>query len=156
MIVANRKVLASGWTDDHTALQEQIHKQLRPKHLVHSDIVTASVLGAVKQYYAGNFEVIEQVPVQQQSGDFLEAAWDALRTVPAGTTISYSELAERAGSPDAVQPAASACEHNATLLFIPCHRAVKSSGETGAFRYGTDLKERLLDRETKAKVSANA
>ena len=74
-------------------------------------------------------------------------SWDVLRHVAAGRPITYTEFAARAGSPAAVRSAADACARNAVALFVPCHRVLRSDGTLGGFRYGLDLKQRLLERE---------
>jgi len=71
----------------------------------------------------------------------------ALREVPAGPPVTYSELAERAGNVAAIRAAAACCAQNAAALFVPCHRVIRSNGELGGFRYGLDIKESLIDRE---------
>jgi methylated-DNA-[protein]-cysteine S-methyltransferase len=70
-----------------------------------------------------------------------------MRKVKAGKVISYSELAERAGSPTAVRAAGSACAKNAIVLVVPCHRIVKSGGALGNYAYGLNKKEWLLRHE---------
>ena len=52
---------------------------------------------AVGAYFAGDVTALDDLPVSQPGGDFFQAAWKAMRDVPAGETISYAELAERAG-----------------------------------------------------------
>jgi methylated-DNA-[protein]-cysteine S-methyltransferase len=67
-----------------------------------------------------------------------------MRKVKAGKTLSYSDLAERAGSPAAVRAAGSACAKNAIVLVVPCHRIVKTGGALGNYAYGLGKKEWLL------------
>ena len=64
--------------------------------------------------------------------------------VPAGVTVTYTELARRAGHPTAARAAASACARNAPALFVPCHRVVRNDGTLGGFRWGLDVKRWLL------------
>ena len=92
---------------------------------------------------------IDAVPVRQRSGPFLEDAWEVLRTVPAGTPDTYTSFAARCGRPSAVRAAANACARNATALFVPCHRVLGSSGGLGGFRWGTAVKQQLLDHEAR-------
>ena len=80
--------------------------------------------------------------------DFQKKVWDALRKIPHGEVVTYSELARMAGSPGAHRSAGSACGKNPAAVLIPCHRAVSSSGSGGAFRWGARMKETLLERET--------
>ena len=67
-----------------------------------------------------------------------------MRKIPAGKTMSYAELAKRAGSPSAVRAAGSACARNLIAPIIPCHRVVKTGGDLGNYGYGLDVKEELL------------
>ena len=73
--------------------------------------------------------------------------WDAMRAVPAGTTISYTELAARAGQPSAPRAAGAACAANLIALVIPCHRIVGSDGSLHGYYYGLPCKEWLLAHE---------
>jgi methylated-DNA-[protein]-cysteine S-methyltransferase len=63
------------------------------------------------------------------------------------TVISYSQLAEKAGSPKAVRAAGSACAKNAIVLVVPCHRIVKTGGDLGNYAYGVNKKLWLLRHE---------
>ncbi|WP_448851834.1 methylated-DNA--[protein]-cysteine S-methyltransferase [Corynebacterium sp. 335C] len=71
----------------------------------------------------------------------------ALREVPWGSTVSYGELAARAGSPRAARAAGSACATNPVPLIIPCHRVLPASGAVGAFGGGPAMKRALLAAE---------
>ncbi|MFT4087977.1 MAG: methylated-DNA--[protein]-cysteine S-methyltransferase [Gordonia sp. (in: high G+C Gram-positive bacteria)] len=141
-------VYASGWIDDRFYLQNLIHPDLRPAELVERD--QSPVIEAVRAYYAGDLDAPSRVSVRQRSGPFLQAAWDALRTVPAGPPVSYTELAGLAGNPAAIRGAAACCARNAAALFVPCHRVVRSNGALGGFRYGLEVKESLIERESAA------
>src|SRR5205807_2525819 len=77
---------------------------------------------------------------------FQQAAWSAMRGVPAGQTISYRELAGRSGTGSA-RAAGSACGRNAVALFVPCHRVVQSGGGLGGYYWGLDRKRWLLEHE---------
>lgn len=139
-------VLASGWTAEIDELLPVIHPTLRPETLRHT--TDLGVTGdAILRYHDGELAVIDDVPVRQRSGEFLEHAWDVLRTVPAGAPLTYTEYAARSGRPAAVRAAASACARNAAALFVPCHRVLRTDGTMGGFRWGVDVKRRLLDHE---------
>ena len=73
-----------------------------------------------------------------------------LMEVPAGSTVSYGELAAQAGCPRAARAAGSVMACNNIPIVIPCHRVIRSDGSLG--RYGTDpsWKKRLLDHEREA------
>ena len=143
-------VLASGWTDEPENLLALIHPSLRgplQQHSGHSPQVLSNAFEAVTKYYDGDHAAVTEVPVQQHSGAFRQAAWESLRTVKPGTPLTYTEYADQAGSPKAVRAAAGACAMNAAALFVPCHRVIRTNGTLGGFRYGLELKQSLLDRE---------
>jgi methylated-DNA-[protein]-cysteine S-methyltransferase len=138
-------VLASGWTDDVSALLPVVHRTLRPTWVEQADDL--GVLKSVAAYCDGDVAAIDDVPVRQRSGPFLEDAWEVLRTVPAGEPDTYAAFAARCGRPAAVRAAAGACARNAVALFVPCHRVLSTGGGLGGFRWGTPVKRWLLDHE---------
>jgi methylated-DNA-[protein]-cysteine S-methyltransferase len=111
-------------------------------------ITMAEAIAAVAAYYNGDLTAPGRLPVQQVSGEFRMHAWDVLRDVAPGERITYAEYASRAGRLTAVRAAAGACALNAAALFVPCHRVLRTDGTLGGFRYGLEVKERLLERET--------
>ncbi|HEU4675623.1 MAG TPA: methylated-DNA--[protein]-cysteine S-methyltransferase [Motilibacteraceae bacterium] len=105
------------------------------------------VAAAVAAYADGDVFALDAVRVAQPGGPFLQRAWEALRQVPPGATVSYRELAAAAGSPAAVRAAGSACARNLVAPFVPCHRVVRSDGSLGGYYYGLSVKETLLAHE---------
>lgn len=142
-------VYASGWTTDLESLVAVIAPKLRPQAIEPStDLGQISV--AVRSYLDGDLDAIDDIPVRQSSGRFITHAWDVLRAVPAGTTMSYGAFAAKCGRPTAVRAAASACSRNAAALFVPCHRVISATGALHHFRYGLDPKRWLLEHEARA------
>jgi methylated-DNA-[protein]-cysteine S-methyltransferase len=101
----------------------------------------------IADYFAGDLAAINAIKVSQPGGAFSQASWKFMRKVRAGTVISYSQLAEKAGSPKAVRAAGSACAKNAIVLVVPCHRIVKTGGALGNYAYGVHKKAWLLRHE---------
>jgi len=142
-------VLASGWTADAAGLAALIHPSLRGDPVPRKDLGAVTV--AILAYHEGDLQAPDVVPVRQHTGgDFLAAAWRALRDVHPGSPITYMDLAYRTGNPAASRAAASACARNAAALFVPCHRIVRADGSVGGFRWGPATKRRLLDHEAPA------
>lgn len=145
-------VVASGWTADIAELTTQIHPTLRalgadrPVSVQDLGVITE----AVEAYYGGDLTAINTVPVHQLSGPFRSHAWDVLRTVQPGRPVTYTEYAGLSGNAGAVRAAAGACARNAVALFVPCHRVIRTDGSLGGFRWGIELKTRLLERERSA------
>lgn len=100
----------------------------------------------LKDYFNGDITAINGIKVQQPGGTFSQDAWRAMRKVRG--TISYAELAKRAGSPAAIRAAGSACAKNAIVLVVPCHRIIKTGGNLGNYAYGLTKKEWLLKHES--------
>jgi len=87
------------------------------------------------------------LPLDVRGTAFQQAVWRELSRIPPGETLSYAALAARAGKPDAVRAAGSACGANPVALLIPCHRARRTDGTLGGYAYGLPIKRKLLDRE---------
>jgi len=78
---------------------------------------------------------------------FQRRVWHALRRVPFGRTISYGELAARAGSPRAARAVGQAMGANPVAIVVPCHRVIRSDGGLGGFGAGLPIKRWLLRHE---------
>jgi AraC family transcriptional regulator of adaptative response/methylated-DNA-[protein]-cysteine methyltransferase len=87
------------------------------------------------------------VPIDARGTAFQLRVWKALQRIPRGTTLSYSEVARRIGHPTAVRAVARACATNPVALIVPCHRVVREDGGLGGYRWGTERKQAILDRE---------
>jgi AraC family transcriptional regulator, regulatory protein of adaptative response / methylated-DNA-[protein]-cysteine methyltransferase len=94
-------------------------------------------------------EMASDLPLDVRGTDFQMRVWDALQKVPAGTTVSYTFLAEQIGAPGAAQAVAQACAANPLAVAIPCHRAVSAKGDAAGYRWGSERKRALLEREAK-------
>ena len=101
----------------------------------------------ISDYFDGDLMAINSIEVRQPGAKFSQNVWKSLRKIPVGKTWSYAELAKRAGSPDAVRAAGTACGSNLIAPIIPCHRVVKSGGALGNYGYGVKIKEWLLRHE---------
>jgi AraC family transcriptional regulator, regulatory protein of adaptative response / methylated-DNA-[protein]-cysteine methyltransferase len=76
--------------------------------------------------------------------------WQVLCEIPAGSTVSYADIARRIGAPNAVRPVARACASNPVAVAIPCHRVVRRDGSLSGYRWGVERKRALLAREAAA------
>lgn len=137
-------VVAAGFVDRET-LRARLPRRLRAEPV--ADGIAEELRTAIAAYFDGDVGALDAVAVSQEGGPFQRAAWDALRTVPPGTTVSYTELAARAGNPRAVRAAGTACGANLVAPFVPCHRIVRSDGHLGGYGYGLAVKRWLLDHE---------
>jgi len=87
------------------------------------------------------------LPLDVRGTAFQERVWQSLCRIPAGSTATYSEIAERIGAPTAVRAVAQACAANPIAVAIPCHRVVRNDGALSGYRWGVERKRALLERE---------
>ena len=126
----------------------------RDTDVAHVDIASArrvrhipGASDAIEAWVDGDVDAILDVPVDQPGGEFQQAAWQAMRRVKGGTTVSYADLARLSGNPRAVRAAGTACALNHVAPFVPCHRIIHSDGTISAYGFGPDLKVLLLEHE---------
>lgn len=107
---------------------------------------------ALLRYAAGTWTQhdIWPIAIAPSGGTELQMqVWRILAEVPYGSTLSYSELAQRAGYGHAVRAVAHACAVNPVPLLIPCHRIIAKDGSLGGFAWGLACKQALLTLEQK-------
>lgn len=90
------------------------------------------------------------LPLDLRGTAFQQRVWQALREIPAGSTVTYTEIARRIGAPRAVRAVAAACAANPLAVAIPCHRVLRLDGGLAGYRWGVERKRALLDREVEA------
>lgn len=134
--------------DDPQALLRDLQDRFPRAELVGGDAgfeaLVAKVVGFVEAPGIGL-----DLPLDLRGTVFQRRVWQALRDIPAGATVSYSEIAKRIGEPKAVRAVARACGANAVAVAIPCHRVVRSDGTVSGYRWGVERKRVLLAREAR-------
>lgn len=106
----------------------------------------SDVVRRLRAYFAGQPVPFDDVPTPAGS-PFFQRCWQVCRSIEPGTTISYGELAQRAGSPKAVRAAGQAMRHNPLPIIVPCHRVVASTGSLHGFSGSTDPDSAALQRK---------
>lgn len=91
------------------------------------------------------------LPLDIQSTAFQRTVWEALQSIPYGSTRSYGEVAATIGRPTAVRAVARACATNPVALVIPCHRVIREDQSLGGYRWGLERKKKLLAGERMSK-----
>jgi methylated-DNA-[protein]-cysteine S-methyltransferase len=102
-------------------------------------------------YFAGTLRAFD-LSIRVAGTEFEELVWNALKTIPQGTTITYADLAKQIGKPDAFRAVGTACGKNPVWFFLPCHRVIGSDGEMHGYAGGLEVKEWLLAHEAKYKA----
>ena len=106
------------------------------------------IRAALEAYFAGDLTAIDALPVATKGTVFQRQVWAALRTIPAGTTISYGELSHRIGNPKAVRAVGLANGANPIAIVVPCHRVIGANGSLTGYAGGIERKQWLLEHES--------
>ena len=138
-------LLAAGFASHETFLPGLYRADQESDFKKSNDLPIISEL--LKDYFDGDLQALDGISVDQPGEKFSQLAWKGMRKVSPGKTISYADLAKKAGSPDAVRAAGSACARNLIAVVVPCHRIVKTGGALGNYAYGLKYKEWLLSHE---------
>ena len=104
-------------------------------------------IAQIKDYFAGRRKNFDMKIFLKGSGYRL-AVWQALAGTNYGETVSYSELAKRAGNKNAFRAAATGCAVNPVPIVIPCHRVIAKDGSIGGFGGGVEMKRKMLQIES--------
>jgi AraC family transcriptional regulator of adaptative response/methylated-DNA-[protein]-cysteine methyltransferase len=143
-----RGMCAISLGDDPETLIRDLQDRFPRARLVSGDEgferLVAQVVGFVEAPALGL-----DLPLDVRGTAFQQRVWQALREIPAGTRVSYSEIAQRIGSPKSVRAVAGACAANTLAVAIPCHRVVRNRhGDLSGYRWGIARKAELLRRES--------
>lgn len=132
--------------DDPDAMLRELQDRFPKAQLAGGDSgfenLVARVLSFIEQPAKGL-----DLPLDIRGTAFQQKVWQALREIPAGKTVSYTDIAERLGSPNAVRAVAGACAANNIGIAIPCHRVVRKDGGLSGYYWGVERKRALLQRE---------
>ncbi len=117
---------AAAWREDSELLRDAIHQ--------------------LQEYFQGqrqSFSLLLAPP----GTPFQQRVWQELQRIPFGTTLTYRELAQRLGMPQAARAVGHANGRNPLAVVIPCHRLIGSDGQLHGYAGGIALKQRLLQHE---------
>lgn len=133
--------------DDPEALMRELQDRFPKAELIGGDREYERQVAQVLSFIETPAKGLD-LPLDIRGTVFQQRVWQALREIPAGKTVSYSEIAERLGAPNAVRAVAGACARNAIAVAIPCHRVVRKDGGLSGYYWGVERKRALLQRES--------
>jgi len=108
-----------------------------------------SLKRALKDYFAGDIDALADVTTATAGTPFQREVWKALRAIPAGTTLSYGQLAAKLGRKGSSRAVGAANGANPIPIVVPCHRVIGADGSLTGFGSGLPRKRWLLDHEAK-------
>ena len=132
-----------GWNGDDI---DSMAKKLKLKPVETTSPLLANCMIQLKEYFDGTRKEFS-LPVHLAGTEFQMQAWDVLKQIPYGETISYGEEAKRMGKPTASRAVAQANHNNPVSIVVPCHRVINSDGSLGGYASGTNIKQQLLSLE---------
>ncbi|GGS08023.1 methylated-DNA--protein-cysteine methyltransferase [Streptomyces aureoverticillatus] len=115
---------------------------------VRDDEAFTAITGQLRAYFAGTLTDFDIEYAAGPGTEFQRKVWDALDSVPYGTTTTYGRLAAELGlSRAAVRALGTAIGRNPVLVVRPCHRVIGADGSLTGYAGGLERKQRLLDLE---------
>ncbi len=100
------------------------------------------------EYFKGTRQQFD-LPLAPMGTAFQLQAWQALRKIPYGKTISYGEQAKRLGDKNKARAVGMANGKNPISIVVPCHRVIGANGQLTGFGGGLENKAWLLGHEQK-------
>jgi AraC family transcriptional regulator of adaptative response/methylated-DNA-[protein]-cysteine methyltransferase len=143
---SDRGVCAILLGDDPEHLLHDLERRFPKADLVGGDAAFEAHVARVAAFVAEPSAGLD-LPLDIRGTAFQLRVWQVLRKVPAGSTISYRELARRLSRPQSARAVATACAANPLAVAIPCHRVVRTDGSLSGYRWGLERKRELLERE---------
>jgi methylated-DNA-[protein]-cysteine S-methyltransferase len=143
----NDRLRALDWEDYEPRMLRLLHLHYGTSVNLEVGRGPVSVIHALEAYFAGELGGIDEIECRSGGTPFQQSVWAALRTIPAGKTLSYSGLAARIGKPAAVRAVGHANGANPIPVVIPCHRVIGANGALTGYGGGIKRKRWLLEHE---------
>jgi methylated-DNA-[protein]-cysteine S-methyltransferase len=138
---------SSGVALNSLSMPEQKGGVVVDEHWTRNAEAFADVAEQIDAYFAGELTEFT-IETTTHGTSFQQTVWQALESIPYGTTISYGQFAERIGaSRAAVRAVGTAIGANPLLLVRPCHRIIGADGALRGYAAGLDRKRQLLVHE---------
>ncbi len=108
----------------------------------------AKEIAQLKEFAAGKRKRFD-LKLNPEGTAFQNKVWKALSTIPYGDTYTYKDIAKQIGNAKASRAVGMANSKNPIPLIVPCHRVIGANGKLTGFASGLEIKQTLLDLETK-------
>lgn len=133
--------------DTDPQLEAELAKRFPRAERRAGDSTFSATLESVVALIDGGRRPAETLPLDLRGTVFQRKVWTALQQIPAGSTLTYGQLARQVGLPGGARAVAQACGANPAAVIVPCHRVVAADGSLGGYRWGIERKEALLSLE---------
>ena len=145
--------------EDHEARMQRLLRRYYGPCVLERGRVPSAVREPLTAFFAGEIEAIASVIVRTHGTEFQRRVWAELRRIPAGTTMTYGQLATMIERPNASRAVGLANGANPIAIIVPCHRVIGADGTLTGYGGGIERKRWLLAHErqwstTRRRVSA--
>lgn len=140
IVFSNDGICALTFPEDHNSALYDIEQRFPETDFDQDDAKAAKLAEIV-------FEKRELPRLNPIGTEFQQAVWAALGRIPAGETTTYAKIAEAIGRSKAVRAVGTAIGANPIAYLIPCHRVIRTDGGLGGFRWGLEIKKKMLEWE---------
>ena len=146
LLSSDGEALTGLWIENQkyyaATLSTDVENKPMPVHLKAANWLTA--------YFNGQAPCID-FPLRPKGSSFRQEVWQALQSIPYGSTTTYgaiaAQLSQMTGKSTSARAVGGAVGHNPISIIIPCHRVVGASGRLTGYAGGLDIKQTLLELE---------
>jgi AraC family transcriptional regulator of adaptative response/methylated-DNA-[protein]-cysteine methyltransferase len=140
--------------DSNAQLVEDLQSRFPKAHLRHDEPEAAGFVKAVVDYVEDPSNGLADLPLDIRGTTFQKRVWKSLLDIPAGETSTYTEIAQKIGSPKAIRAVGNACSTNNLAFAVPCHRVLHKDGSlSGGYHWGDDRQREMIQREARRSSS---
>jgi len=150
------RLRAFAWADSEARGIVQLRQQYGARVIIADGNAPVAMRREIDAYFAGDLGAIDRIDCATHGTPFQQQVWNALRTIPARTTLSYGALAARIGNASAVRAVGLANGANPIAVIVPCHRVIGADGSLTGYGGGLDRKRWLLAHESVKGLMGNA
>lgn len=112
---------------------------------LHAD--AAGARACLHAYFDGTLDALDTISVELNGTPFQKRVWEHLRSIRAGTTAAYADVARAISAPSAIRAVGAANGANPIAVIVPCHRVIGTNGTLTGYGGGLDRKRWLLEHE---------
>lgn len=144
----NNRLVVADWIDGwhHATILRRLKKYIKAPAVKDTSIVIEAASDWLDAYFKGS-KVSPDFDLLFLGTDFQKHVWQLLLEIPYGQTITYGELAEKAGSPKASRAVGVSVGENPFSIIVPCHRVVGKDKSLTGYGGGYQVKKYLLSHE---------
>lgn len=147
LVASSKRGVCSILLGDKTAdLSKDIKDRFPQSTLIQNETALKGDIAKILRFLEEPRERL-QLRLDMRGTPFQRRVWEKMRAIPAGRTVSYSELARWLNPIANPRAVARACAANPIALAVPCHRVIRSDDSLAGYRWGIDRKRSLLQKE---------